>query len=113
MRDARAVFVGRVVSVEDTGAGQVHFKPLAVWKGLEVGARDAVVHSVEIEHCTFRFELGKDYLVYAYDGEALGVPAQLATSLCNRTSSVPLADDDLEALPMPAWKRYSKGPEDS
>jgi len=100
---ADVVFTGRVVSIR---LG-IPLEPDAIstadpvlitldvsgyWKG-PVGRVMTVTTRRSEMSCGFTFQTGRDYLVYADKGEA-----GLTTGLCERTSSVTKAADDLKSL---------------
>ena len=64
-----------------------------VWKG-DVTANTEVYTASECCVCGFPFELGKEYLIYAYRGSS----GQLAVSLCSRTRALSDAAEDIAAL---------------
>ncbi len=104
LREAKAVFVGEVISKEifevtdKFGTHPVVRVKLAVsrmWKGIE--GTEAIVHTSGYgPACGYHFEKGKKYLVYAYsDRWKLGV---LETGICNRTREIEDAAKDLRAI---------------
>lgn len=99
LKRATAVFSGRVVEVkEHKGTSspsrmiEVVFKTAKAWKG-----SDRVTISVftpsSSAACGYRFTVGVDYLVYAYNGEEA-----LTTGLCSRTKRLDKAHADLDEL---------------
>jgi hypothetical protein len=99
---ADAVFSGQVISIksdsEDDGYRREHRMVRLLVKESFRG-----VSAPEIEvftglgggDCGFGFQLGKDYLVYAYERE---VDRKLETGICTRTSSLAQAQQDLKFL---------------
>jgi hypothetical protein len=114
---ATAVFTGRVLSVRDTvfpvnadgyrSAG--HVAVLVVdraWKGVE----SDTVPVVSSEPCSFRFQAGHAYLVYAH-----AAAGALHTGMCDRTAPFAAGGrvaDDLRELGAPArtWPAAADGP---
>ena len=100
LREATAVFSGRVVSTND---GKVRFRVERAWKGATAGEvlemkgqylrRDGVTMMTD---CDYFFEVGSWYLVYAY-----GPPDRMETNACTRTTNALLAAKDLEELDHP------------
>ena len=94
---AKVVFIGRMVS--HTGVEQ-HFEVARVLKGdttgaivLHQGAIDADTGTRVLTSCEYEFELGKEYLVYAFD-----VGGSLSTSYCSRTRLLDRAELDLRLI---------------
>ncbi len=104
LKEAKAVFVGEVVSkevfeVKDEYGVQpvvrVKFIVSRVWKGVE-GTEVIVNTSGYNPACGFNFEKGKKYLVYAYpDRWKLNV---FETNICNRTKELRSAARDLRVI---------------
>lgn len=110
--EADAVFRGRVVSVDKetppgksphSGKAVARFEVLTGWKG--VTEREVLVTTSAIPGlCGNKFQVGTEYIVYAYapkEGEAKpDAPARLTTTLCSRTSEAasPMAREDLRWL---------------
>jgi hypothetical protein len=93
---AAAVFVGHVVSIESTAAGNVVVQ-MAVLEGFR-GFRltqVAVTTSSSGAACGYGFRTGESYLVYAHESPDGGPPA---VSLCSRTRPVAEATEDLTYL---------------
>jgi len=95
---AEAVFVGTVVEShrELTQGGYEWRVKLSVeqsWKGAEED--EVVVYVVKNEDCTFSFEAGKRYLVYAWRQEGRG---RLVTNACARTAPFDAGSEDLQKL---------------
>ena len=104
LREAKAVFVGEVISKEvfevtgNFGAQEVvrvKFAVSRVWKGV-AGAEAVVLTSGYEPACGYHFEKGKKYLVYAYP-DRWGL-AGLETGICNRTRGLAEAARDLRAI---------------
>ncbi len=82
---AAAIFTGEVVELEEN---KVKFKVEKIWKGESV---DEIVMVIQLKKddgryvrtsCDYYYELGKKYLVYAYD-----IKSELTTYSCTRTIS--------------------------
>lgn len=72
-----------------------------VWKG-GVGERIDIYTANECCICGYPFELGKEYLIYAYRRPS----GRLVTSICSRTQPISRARQDLRALgwgASPSW----------
>ncbi len=82
-KDSTAIFSGKVTAIEQTADGNTYVVKFAVkdtWKGAG-GTEITVRTETQSSMCGYRFELGKEYLVYAYgDAGALGV------GNCSRTA---------------------------
>jgi hypothetical protein len=89
LNDATAVFAGRVISVD--ASRSVTFSVSQIWKG-EV-SQQLVLNSFSGNSCSFKFQVGQDYLVYA-----TGQSNSLGTGLCNRTRQLSAAGEDLATL---------------
>lgn len=89
---ANAVFVGKVVSVQNTCADCIIGGDLKVtlevkqyWKG--VNSRTIILMAGSgTDDCGYSFKIGDSYLVYAYSGD----DSFLHTNICTRTK--PIAD---------------------
>jgi hypothetical protein len=85
-KDSTAIFSGKVTSIEQTADGNTYVIKFAVkdtWKGT-AGAEITVRTATQSSMCGYRFEIGKEYLVYSYGTvEALGV------ANCSRTAWMP------------------------
>lgn len=95
---ADAVFVGTVVeSHRELAPGgyewRVRLSVEQAWKGAE--GDDVIVYVVKNEDCTFSFEAGKKYLVYAWRQEGRG---RLVTNACARTAPFDAGSEDLQKL---------------
>lgn len=125
--DAAAVFQGRVTKVEQvrgsTGAEskRVTMQVSKVWKG-NVTAETLVYTANDSAACGISFQQGTEYIVYASvaDGtDVSGTPANsFVTGLCDRTSPIAEASDDLAALgpgqpPTPAMPNTGGGATDA
>lgn len=96
-----ATFVGHVIDIDKSfldslgltrsGLHDVTFRVERAWKG---ALGDTVVIRTRLtgESCGYRFEIGRDYLVYA-----TGEPA-LITGICTGTRPAEGAEAELEAL---------------
>ena len=89
LKGATAVFAGKVISVN--AAGSAIFSVSQIWKG-EV-LQQLVVTSPSGNSCSFNFQQGQDYLVYAS-----GKSGSLTTGLCDRTKQLSSAELDLPLL---------------
>ncbi|MYA23583.1 MAG: hypothetical protein F4Z30_12750 [Gemmatimonadetes bacterium] len=102
-----AVFTGRVVAIDQIAGTPeedvwILFQLSAVWKGalrediaIRTGPYDAA--------CGYPFEVGGEYLVYAYflgDGD-------LYTGLCSRTNSLAAATEDAAQLGEPIFRQVA------
>jgi len=81
-----AVFSGEVRSVNRE---RIEFKVEKTWKGPRA---KSISIQYEQSDCTYVFDVGKKYLVYAY-GKGI-----LTTSICTRTKDLNKASDDLKEL---------------
>jgi uncharacterized protein len=111
---AAAVFLGRVESVLGLRPGMYglfesrvfRFRVSRAWKG--VSSEYVDVETAEVgTACGYPFEVGEEYLVYAY-GEptpSASVPGQRpGTSACTRTAHFSEAEErDLRELGVPVW----------
>jgi len=96
---ADLVFAGEVVRIDSTTAGlfaelAVYLRVLRVWKGadsLKVNLRTAASSAA----CGYPFQIGAQYLVYAYQSQADG---SFGTGLCTRNSLLSAAEKDLTEL---------------
>lgn len=112
LREADAVFTGRVVAVRDTAAGEGHFpgprllhvtlRVDRAWKGVESDTV-VVVTGVTGADCGFPFRRGGRYLVFAY--RRPGGP--LIAGICGRTAHLSRAAGSVRQLGEPArrWPR--------
>ena len=106
-----AVFAGQVVEIVEKAADPedltISFELSAVWKGelemdVSIGTR---LSNVE---CGYQFELGEQYLVYAY----FSADGTLRTGICSRTMVLAAAANDREQLgePISRWPLTSVAP---
>ncbi len=95
-----AVFAGTVTNI-DAPQGEIissadpvgiTFDVTDVWKG-EVSETQTITTPRDSASCGYAFEMGMDYLVYAYEGED-----GLQTNLCSRTTLLTAEVEDLDAL---------------
>lgn len=94
-----SVFEGKVKSIFDfytddrsKSERRVTFTVSTAWKG--VNSKEVVILTgFGGGDCGYKFEVGKDYLVYAG-----GSPKQLGTSICHRTSPIQYAYKDIYVL---------------
>ena len=100
LQEAAAVFLGTVTEIgplarngKDPFMMPVTFRVVETWKG-----SNAVSRIVYTGHgggdCGYRFVVGSNYLVYAYQMSA----TNLATSICSRTCIQSYAVEDLKVL---------------
>ena len=98
------MFLGRVVSVRRPSAtnGTTTIRVTAAWRG---GVRGAVVIHVDPTSpmCSFDFERGETYLVYA---DRAG--GRLVASGCSRTTPWRRSRRDLDALGAPTFGRLPR-----
>ena len=102
-----AVFTGRVTYIGDrhdkNGAlafREYMFRVSRGWKGTG-GIDTAILYDIPESTCSFIFEDGKQYLVYASGDRRFG--GRLSTSICTRTRLLEDAADDLGKLGKPAY----------
>lgn len=90
-----AVFLGKVTSVTEMGNEIVAtFEVMQSWKGVK---ESKIIVQSGTHSCGFRFEMGKEYVVYGYNSEG-----KLSTNLCTRTRSFDGKDkSEIEALGEP------------
>jgi hypothetical protein len=98
LKESTAVFVGRVVEIEENQANQFSFGAIfeihRAWKGIESDMPVVrVTTGISGDTCGYGFQENKEYLVYAY-----GDPKELATSICSRTMTADNSQPDLTAL---------------
>jgi hypothetical protein len=90
LKEAAAVFVGKVTKVDESGAARVtEFEVERYWKG--PGRKVITVRSGKHLY-GYRFATGGRYLVYAYGKE------EIETSRCSRTKGIESAAYDLKEL---------------
>lgn len=93
-----AVFVGKVVMLDqgkDNWIATLQVKQR--WKG-DLDQELTVYTALSEASCGFKFEKGKDYLVYAVKKDGL-----LQVSFCSRTKLLSEAKEDLDALNKRVW----------
>lgn len=100
MAKADIVFAGKVADIDAPAVmtstldeNKITFNVSRAWKGVEMNPF-YVYSSGSSASCGYEFEVGKEYLVYAYDDD--GRPA---TGLCTRTALLANASEDLAVLP--------------
>ena len=84
-KDSAAIFSGKVISMEKTSDGNYWLVKLAVqttWKGTST-SEITIKTALDSAMCGYRFEDGKEYLVYAH-----GTAADLYVGNCSRTGSM-------------------------
>ena len=106
---ADAVFCGEVVAAEPTQRQtdygnlqqvRVEIALGSVWKGVPEGETVELWTGSGGGDCGYHFEVGEDYLVYAYEGD----DGSLSTGICSRTRPLADAETDLAALGAPERK---------
>jgi hypothetical protein len=105
LRQSSAVFAGTVVSVEewfserDGSMFNVTFRVAERWDGA-TEMKATVVTATDEARCGFEFEVGGDYLVYAFDPWFQGAEFP-QTGICTRTRPLSEAAGDLAVLRLP------------
>lgn len=98
---ANAVFSGEVIKIVETKASKgsanislkVHIKVFKVWKG--IATENVLVSTAKASSfCGYPFKLKERYLIYAYRYEK----GDLSTSLCERTTMLDNAEEDIKFL---------------
>lgn len=82
-KDSAAILMGRVISMEKTPDGNYWLLKLAVqttWKGTST-SEITIKTALDSAMCGYRFEDGKEYLVYAH-----GTATDLFVGNCSRTA---------------------------
>ena len=105
-REAKAVFVGKVVTVESPPNAHYRMVTLEIqsgWKGPSTD-RLVIMTGQGGGDCGYAFEVGETYLVYAYQYNK----SYLGTNICQRTKPVGGASSDLEYLGKPRFKRTAE-----
>ena len=95
-KNARAVFTGTVLEITKLPNDlkvTVKFKVRESWKGVR-SAEARVFTGQGGGDCGYKFEKGKEYLVYAYKRSDSG----LETNICQRTALLTEAAEDLKVL---------------
>lgn len=91
---ATAVFAGEVSDIKRTSTGvEVSFSVSEVWKG-DLNPTLVITTGPHSAACGYPFEIGQDYLVYAYGGDN----ARLGANLCSLTALLSTAGEDLAEL---------------
>ncbi len=93
---AKAVFSGKVLSIQDKGRISAAIQVEETWKGATAGVV-TVATGRDDGDCGFDFQTGEKYLVYAYDASR-DYQAGLGTNICQRTKLLAQADEDLKML---------------
>ncbi|RXT06563.1 hypothetical protein [Ammoniphilus sp. CFH 90114] len=102
LNQADAVFVGRAENITTDNKFSlgssvdpvlISFEVSTVWKGNEQNNVEVMTVSGS-ESCGYSFDLGKEYLVYAFKNDR----GELQTNICTRTTPLSAAQDDLQAL---------------
>ena len=96
MKDARAVFSGRVLEINDKPQSREVFVKIKVeksWKGNFFEEATVTTERSPTE-CGYPFEVGKSYLVYANGSDE----SNLITGLCLRNTELQKATDELKIL---------------
>lgn len=101
---AKDVFAGEVVKITPIGAGgnlTVRFAVSETWKGAE-GSEIELQTAGNSAACGYNFQEGEEYLVYTYETSGTGPDSahgpDTATGICQRTTELSNADEDLDAL---------------
>lgn len=95
---AKDVFAGEVLDITSIGTGgnlTVRFAVSETWKGAE-GPEIELQTAGNSAACGFAFQEGEEYLVYTY--ETSGTGPDTATGICQRTTELSNAGEDLDAL---------------
>jgi hypothetical protein len=94
------VFTGKVAAIErvENSELNVHLLVRRAWKGITEEAV-AVGTPSQGSACGYPFEIGQNYLVYAYRHRA----DQLHTNVCSRTTLLGSASADLQILGEPRY----------
>ncbi len=94
-----AVFAGRVTDIDPPAVmtstldeNKITFDVSRTWKGVD-RSPVYIYSSGSSASCGYEFEVGKEYLVYAYENEG-----RLSTGLCTRTALLADAAEDVVAL---------------
>ena len=91
---ATAVFAGEVSAINRTTRGfEVSFSVAEVWKG-DLPRTLVITTGPHSAACGYAFNIGQDYLVYAYGRDT----TSLGAGLCSRTALLSNAADDLIEL---------------
>jgi hypothetical protein len=97
--DADDVFAGEVIDITPLGTGThltVRYAVSDTWKGAD-SAEIEVQTPGDSAACGYEFQEGEEYLVYTYENERNEGPG-ISTGLCQRTTELSNADEDIEAL---------------
>ena len=98
LEEADAVFSGEVINVKQRhNFVKVTFKVSCVWKGKLEKDMD-VYTSPPTVSCSFPFEKGSEYIVYAYKNRENIFKNKLTTNMCRRTKELSDAEEDLIEL---------------
>ncbi|WP_454191222.1 hypothetical protein [Paenibacillus sp. Marseille-Q7038] len=99
---SETVFSGRVIEVKEDRANgylsnAVLFETSEIWKG---GSESQIIIRTGGGggDCGYQFNKGEDYLVYANPSSMYGDKEQLVTIICDRTSVLAQAEEDLAIL---------------
>ena len=111
VKKAVAVFVGKVVDIRIPKADPdtdvlVKFQVHRSWKGVASGTA-LVTTPPRLHSCSYSFQAGKEYLVYAYAKKSVG----FRTNICTRTTTIDRAQADLAVLGPAAFTGRSAGQE--
>jgi hypothetical protein len=102
LNEADAVFSGEVVEIIENGKftkgyGKiVHIKVDEVWKGIN-DSEVVITTGNNDGDCGYPFEKGRNYLIYASKSD-MYVNNSLSTTICNRTTQIASAAEDLKAI---------------
>ena len=103
LKASAAVFAGRVRDIKQVLLGkgrekrrvkEIQFQAVKFWRGI---SHKTVVVRTGFNTCSYPFQKGSKYLVYAYGGPSQGRKV-LYTSICTRTKNLTKAQMDLAAL---------------
>ena len=99
---SEAVFSGRVIEVKEERTNRylsnaVLFEISEIWKG---GSESQIIIRTGSGggDCGIQFKEGEDYLVYAKSSSMYGDREELVTIICDRTSVLAQAEEDLTIL---------------
>ena len=106
LEQADAVFTGEVTGTSRQLRNSSVATRIRLIRSYKGGMQSSVtIYSADNSAaCGFSFEKGKKYLVYAYEGEG-----ELRTSICTRTTTLEMAEQDLAALGDGTEIRSSQG----
>lgn len=102
LEQSDAVFHGKVLDIrENTGkyryGRHVLFEVMKTWKGIE-DSQVIIKTGLGGGDCGFDFQVGQEYVVYAYESEMYGDEKALVAIICSRTAEIGEAEEDLQIL---------------